>query len=303
VPVGTRNLARFNLRFYARAAAEIMPSFVARPVGFMPPGGYRPTNPSIARLGTEIVVNQRCVNYTLDEQGVYHRQAADPSVARNFLLRLDDDLNIRSARPILPPTDLPVPRFNEAGPTDLRLFAWRDALWCLGYIEETDRGQRHINQMLARIDESGADACRLVDWCMLRPDWSPGVEKNWMPHIDGDDLLLFYSCDPTRVLDADARIVGETVPSIAAKSFRGGSQAVTFDGGWPAPGQPAILFQYQESGVRRGLGMAPGRKAFARLLWRRRRGIVDRRDRFKRRQRDIGRCVAASVGSPLAQEC
>jgi glycosyltransferase involved in cell wall biosynthesis len=234
VPVGTRNLARFNLRFYARAAAEIMPSFVARPVGFMPPGGYRPTNPSIARLGTEIVVNQRCVNYTLDEQGVYHRQAADPSVARNFLLRLDDDLNIRSARPILPPTDLPVPRFNEAGPTDLRLFAWRDALWCLGYIEETDRGQRHINQMLARIDESGADACRLVDWCMLRPDWSPGVEKNWMPHIDGDDLLLFYSCDPTRVLDADARIVGETVPSIAAKSFRGGSQAVTFDGGWLA---------------------------------------------------------------------
>jgi hypothetical protein len=41
-------------------------------------------------------------------------------------------------------------------------------------------------------------------------------------------------CDPTRIVDDQARTVSETVPPILVSRFRGGSQAVAFCGGWLA---------------------------------------------------------------------
>ena len=55
-----------------------------------------------------------------------------------------------------------------------------------------------------------------------------------MPHVAGDRLQFIYLCDPTRILDEQARKVVETTPPIAAEQFRGGSQAIAFDGGWLA---------------------------------------------------------------------
>ena len=55
-----------------------------------------------------------------------------------------------------------------------------------------------------------------------------------MPRVDGDALQFIYLCDPTRVIDEHAQTVSEIVPSVAAEQFRGGSQALPFDGGWLA---------------------------------------------------------------------
>ena len=231
----SRSLARHNLRFYAGSISEIMPSFAPRPVGFEPPGGYPPINPSVSRLGEQTVMIQRCFGGgTLDEYGNYHMMDVDPSLPRNHLLHLDEDLNVVSSAPILPPIDLPSPRFSEEGPIDLRLFAWRGELWCVGYIAEPTPGRRWLNQMLARIDRSGPASYCLADWRVLTPAGPRAHEKNWMPATSGDDLRFIYLCDPTRVLDDDAHVVSETVPRVAAEDFRGGSQAVLFDGGWLA---------------------------------------------------------------------
>src|SRR5262249_26977213 len=59
-------------------------------------------------------------------------------------------------------------------------------------------------------------------------------EKNWMPRVVGDTLQFIYHCDPTRLVDADARNISEAAPPIAAHQFRGGTQAIPFDGGWLA---------------------------------------------------------------------
>jgi len=67
---------------------------------------------------------------------------------------------------------------------------------------------------------------------VLRPDGSRRHEKNWMPQVAQDRLQFIYLCDPTRVVNAQARTIAETVPEIAAEHFRGGSQAIEFDGGW-----------------------------------------------------------------------
>lgn len=234
IPAGSRSLARLNLRFYATSAAAIMPSFAPRPVGLTPPGGGRPANPSVARWGDRLVATQRSVHYILDRDGFYHRDPDAAASPRNYLLQLDDDLEVQTAHPLLPPDDLPLPNYAGVEPTDLRLFAWRGALWCIGHIREMVQGERWINQILARIDAGAPDACRLTDWRMLRPAGPRAIEKNWMPLVVGDALRFLYLCDPTRVLNDEARLVGETVPTIAADDFRGGTQVIPFDGGWLA---------------------------------------------------------------------
>jgi hypothetical protein len=55
-----------------------------------------------------------------------------------------------------------------------------------------------------------------------------------MPLVDDDRLQFIYLCDPTRILDEQARTIADDVPTIAADEFRGGSQAIPFDGGWLA---------------------------------------------------------------------
>ena len=234
VPDGTRNLARSNLLYYMQPASAMMPSFAARAVGFTPPDGYHPTNPSVARLGEQIMMVQRTVNYIMTGDDQYETPNGAPIHTRNFLLRLDPALDIQSSTEILPPVDMPEPSYELVqGFEDMRLFAWRGELWCSSNVRElTPEGW--CEQVLARIDQRATGDSRLTDWRVLRPEGPRLHEKNWMPLVDDDRLQFIYLCDPTRILDEQARKVAETVPPIAAEKFRGGSQAIPFDGGWLA---------------------------------------------------------------------
>jgi glycosyltransferase involved in cell wall biosynthesis/tetratricopeptide (TPR) repeat protein len=256
IPAGSRNLARSNLLFYLAAAGAMMPSFAARPVGFTPPDGYRPLNPSVARWGEQIVLVQRSVNFTLTEDGDYRTPDGAPIRTRNFLLHLADDLAIRSATEILPPVDLPEPAYALVqGFEDLRPFAWRGGLWCCACVRQlTPEGW--CEQVLARIDDGAPGGCRLTDWRVLHPEGARLHEKNWMPLVAGETLRLIYRCDPTRVVDEQARTIAETTPAIAADHFSGGSQLIPFDGGWLA-----LIHQTTA-------GASPGRRHYQhRFVW------------------------------------
>ena len=240
IPERTRNLAISNLHFYVEPAAKMMPSFAARPVGFEAPAGYRPMNPSIARQGDEFVLVQRTVNFTIDhaipdgDDRRYTTPNGAPINTRNFLLRLDDDLAIRSSTEILPPEGMPEPAWPLVqGFEDLRPFVWRDGLWCIGCVRELTR-EGWCEQVLARIDESAPGPSRLADWRVLHPEGPREHQKNWMPRVDGDALQFIYLCDPTRLVDDQARTVAEAAAPIQADQFRGGSQLIAFDGGWLA---------------------------------------------------------------------
>lgn len=235
---GPKELAWSNLFFYAQPAKTMMPSFGARPVGFTAPDGYRPSNPSVARLGDQIVFLQRTVNYTLAEDNLqYHTPGGAPVHTRNFLLRLSDELAIQSASEILPPVDMPEPANDRVlGFEDMRLFTWQDALWGVSCVRELTQ-EGWCEQVIARIDESGT--CRLTDWRVLHPAGPRVHEKNWMPQVKpgtggAETLQFIYFCDPTRIVDERGATLGETSPAIAAPRFRGGSQLITFAGGWLA---------------------------------------------------------------------
>ena len=217
-----------------------MPSFIARRVEIGLPEGWHATNPSVARRGDDIVMVQRAVNYVL-EDGKFRTPNGAPLTTRNFLLRLTAALDTEASMEILPPSDFPAPACERArGFEDMRLFAWHGALWCIATLSElTPEGW--CQQVLARIEDSGDGPCRLADWRVLEPEGPRRNEKNWMPLVDaapaeaeGERLRFIYLCDPTRLVDETARTVAETVPTIVADEFRGGTQAIAFAGGWLA---------------------------------------------------------------------
>jgi glycosyltransferase involved in cell wall biosynthesis len=234
-PAGSRDLAWSNLFFYLQPLCAIAPSFTARKIDCAPPDGYYPLNPSIARLGDELFLLLRSVNYRLDEERAYYElPPGEPVHTRNFLLRLNDALEVQSCVEVLPPVDVPAPRYGDVrGFEDMRLFAWRGELWSLSCVRELSP-EGWCEQVLARLDTSGDDSCRLTDWRTLHAKYPRQHEKNWMPRIDGERLRFICSCDPVRVLDENACYVAETAPSITSCRFRGGSQAIAFDGGWLA---------------------------------------------------------------------
>lgn len=191
-------------------------------------------NPSIASVGDLILMIQRSVNFTLTDDGRYETPDDGPVRTRNFLLRLDRDLNTLSGTEILPPADLPDPAFGLVlGFEDARLFFWADGLWCSSTVRELTR-EGWCEQVLARIDRQAGEPCRLMNWRVMVPDGAKQHEKNWMPQVEGATLRFLYSCDPTRVVDEHGRMTTETTAPVAAEPFRGGSQMISFCGGWLA---------------------------------------------------------------------
>ena len=240
IPEDTRNLSRGHLSFYVRPASEPMPSFTVRPVGFLPPDGWRPTNASVARRADEILVVQPSVNYAL-EDGNYQASDGLPVGTRIFLLRLGPALDVEASVEILPPVNLLTPASGQMRVLEEpRLFAWRGALWCSAAARELSP-EGWCRQVLARIDESGAGPYRLVDCRVLEPEGQRRHERHWMPLVErasaeakGERLRLVHLGDPTRIVDDEGQLVAESTPAIAADAFRVGTQAVEFDGGWLA---------------------------------------------------------------------
>jgi glycosyltransferase involved in cell wall biosynthesis len=234
VPEQSRDLARWNLFHYVEPLSVMLPSLTARRVDYIPSDGYRPLNPSVARLGDQIVMLLGATTSQPDAAGDHGRPDGGRIHSRNFLLELDASLAIETVTEILPPAGMPPTAFDpEFGCADGRLFAWRGALWCSAAARElTPEGWRQ--QVLARIDRDAPGICRLTDWLALAPEGVQADEKNWMPRLDGDGLAFIQRCDPVRVLDDAARTVSVVTPSIAADAFRGRTVAIAFDGGWLA---------------------------------------------------------------------
>ena len=229
VPSDSRSRARSNLHFYAEPAGTIMPSLTACPVGFAAPEGYRLANPSVALHGGRIVLLQPAV------------ELRHPARTRHFLLQFSEKLAVQSSAEVLVPPETP-----EAGFQDPRLFAWRDGLWCCARVVRP-AAEGECEQLLACLDGRGPGPIRLTHWRVLRAQGRH--QQHWMPLVKpapgeagAEGLQFITGCDPTRVVDDEARPILETTPAIAAEQFEGCTPAIHFDacprqgtgGGWLA---------------------------------------------------------------------
>lgn len=232
VPDWVRGLAQLNYNWYAEPARAIMPSIQFFPVSIEAPEGFKPGNISIARERNGFVVLIRAVNYDKLESGFFDRHGDTSFRQRTLLAHLDEHLQITSSVEVFPPEDMPPAQHTDSiGFEDPRPIIWRGGLWCISSLRQLNPDGR-AEMVLARIAEVAQGKKVLTDWRVLVSGMPVQWEKNWMPQVIGDELRFIYSVGPTRILSEAGDVLVQEAPSIAVENFRGGSQAIPFDGGW-----------------------------------------------------------------------
>jgi len=235
LPWSTRNNARQNSTYYCQGATQIMPSTNFQPISFIPPDDYKAMNPSISRLGDQLWMIQRTVNYVIRPDGSYDMRGDTAIRTRNHLLRLDDDLNVISSEEILPPENSPQPLYDLVlGFEDCRLFFIDGNPSCTSTVREmNDDGYCEI--VMSDILRSNDGRLRFANPRTISPDFcSKQHEKNWMPLVVRGEPFFVYSTDPTRIVNKNGSIISQNSVPLALDSFRGGSPLVRFDDSWMA---------------------------------------------------------------------
>lgn len=231
-----RDVARKNSIWYSTSLKDLCPSTDVRKIEFVPRYNYSAMNPSITvTKDGKIMMIQRTVNYLIRDDGSYDMRGDSAIRTINYLLEFDNEYNIISKREILPPANLPDPKYGLViGWEDCRLFSWKNELWCTSTVRElTEDGWCNI--VLSRIENVDDNYCRFADYRIIEPTFKEKQhEKNWMPLVKNDNLYFLYSCDPVRVIDHYGNLVSQRESSIASDSFRGGGNLVEFYGNWLA---------------------------------------------------------------------
>jgi glycosyltransferase involved in cell wall biosynthesis len=254
LPHWTRVLARQNLRWFTEPASFVLPSIQFNSLSVAAPGGFTPGNISLARLDDGFVALVRAVNYDLLDSGYFDRHGDTSFRQRILRLHLDHDLKIVANDEVFPPHDLPPARHTDSlGFEDPRPFLWQKQLWSLSCLRQLNEDGR-AEMVLARIANGPQGLSTFTDWRVLPSGKPKQWEKNWMPQVVGEDLRFCYSVDPSRILSESGEVLLDEDAPLAVENFRGGSQAVPFDGGWLM-----LIHEWERAGEKRNY--------FHRFIW------------------------------------
>lgn len=168
----------------------------------LPPlSAHKPCNPSLIVRDDTILCVYKGINFDLETEGyrfTYGGYNVPFCDSQNYVAELDMDLKVRGAH-FLEDRHIRARPFALHGLQDLRLFAWRDGLWCMGAAatHETQSGavrRRLVERVvLCRLAGKTLKVAAVLPSRQLR-------EKNWMPWVRGDDLFAIYAQDPYEVL-------------------------------------------------------------------------------------------------------
>lgn len=243
-----RQMSRNNLRWYAKPITEVVSGATFTKIQINNGDGYKLLNPSIARWRDELWMIQRTVNYELTADGNYVPVVDDNIRTKNWLCKLDHQLNVVESHPIGNPRDWPTPRWPLVlGFEDSRLFVHDDQLWTSSTVRELNE-QGLAQMVLARLDLSDPNGVRYCDWKVMNPihTRTPQYEKNWMPIADQDQTRFVYGSDPIRIIDADGQTTLIRNHPLSAEHWRGGSQAIPFKDGYLFAIHETVIPSYKE---------------------------------------------------------
>ncbi len=234
VPIDKRLFAGYNSTFYAQPlpVAWSIPIEIASE--FDEPD-YSPGNTTIGRTDDGYLIVARLVNY--DQQGAVWFVARDADGrfrSKNAHLVLDRDFQILSSMEIDETLLKRIqPSYAEnvyvQGIEDLRLTRWRNAWWFTATSCMFDPvGYPRV--VLGRLNSSADAVDHLVP---LEFDERNDAEKNWLPFVHDDRLLLLYSCDPTIILEPDVgtghcQTLHRSTPEACFDRYRGSASPIPF---------------------------------------------------------------------------
>jgi hypothetical protein len=216
-------------------------------------------NPSVVLHDKRLHVNVRAVNYRIDDAGRYIITATDgtanaenPIDTRNFVLDMGTDVSRHeplSVRECYRPGNLPCEFPLVTGFEDIRLFSWRNALWCTATVRQLaadGQCEQVLSKLVPATDKNGKDAYEQT--AMKRMLRTPReTEKNWAPikwEYAAEPLFLWR---PGVVLNSKCEKIVDTPQPFMTDNISGSSQLISWgNGGWlaithtahPLPNEP-----------------------------------------------------------------
>lgn len=162
-------------------------------VNYKLPTDYIGSSSSILPDRDEFILNLRGVNYSINERGGYHIRDPQGFVrTRNFLLKLDPELNIKNGIELVDSSGIKTYPVNIKGLEDIRLFGDNE-LFCT-YLEIND--SRTPQVCYCRYDSETGDVISVLPM-QISPKLQ--CEKNWMPFIKDGAVHFIYYVDPLKI--------------------------------------------------------------------------------------------------------
>jgi len=200
---------------------------------------YHPMNPSIQKIpdGYELIC--RTVNYTqsgakifktIDLNGMFR--------TRNFLISYDREFNLISQQEIIENLNRPRFRsFNIEGLEDCRIFNLNNASWFTCTTTDTNPLGYHQISLCKIGHEKNSALVQVEKLIPLKGPDPYRYEKNWLPFIKDNSLLVVYSYDPFIIFkpeidSGDCKTVVHYEPAHDFSHFRGSAAPLVFDKGY-----------------------------------------------------------------------
>ena len=270
---GSRQLARMNMFHYYEQLSKLCPSFTWKSLKFEPPKDYVALNPSIAWHGNKLKGVVRTVNYRIDEEGRYLIRSTDgtcnstnPIHTRNFLVELDENLEVVKSDEIRVPIDLPKPAFDLViGFEDCRLYqafddTSRKTQWISATVREfnADGGCEQVRAKIVHYKPLQGEPFVILE-NLIRMK-RRGHEKNWMPiAAAGHRNEFMYRLD--EVVDGAGETILKYDAPIDVGNLCGGSQVIKVKDGYlcvvheaaQIPGRPTRWYSHRFVALDKGL--------------------------------------------------
>ena len=141
------------------------------------------------------IMNVRCINYYLDEQGGAHK-SGDKTITYNTILYLDNKFNVTNEKYMV--TNLK-PNAPYLGIEDIRLFRFHDDIYFTGSMYNEQRGKIDIVSNILDLSSN------IFEPKFIRPSFLTTFnwEKNWVFFSNNDELCVIYKWFPLYICKID----------------------------------------------------------------------------------------------------
>jgi len=242
-----RNTIISNLKFYISS----LPWSGSKPVPFDPPvidgtaEKWRTLNPSIIPYAGGYLINCRCVNFNNDRCLSYKAVDGGPVKTRNFLLRVNTNMELLSSIELIDRSGLPIWRDQVLGLEDIQLVRVTNRVYFVCSTYYTHPSKVLCCLGLIPSEALGATPSPTVGVTQVVPMnyHSPiTCEKNWLSMVYQGKLTFVYHCNPLTLirpkLDSSGWLAEENtvellkIPEHPSPPFRGSGGPVDYRGGY-----------------------------------------------------------------------
>jgi FkbM family methyltransferase len=229
-PWSARNHALYNQSFYMQA----IPFRRVVPVSYELPPDYIGTSASLINRGGGFLLNLRAVNYSINSKGSYIiRDPQEVVRSRNFLLKLDSELNTQNGIELTDKSGIPLYPKNIVGLEDIRLIS--PTQFECTYLEVNESRTPQI--CYCEFDMATGAVTKIIP---LQVGDELKCEKNWLPFIMDGEIHFVYTISPLRLYRLDkntgtlslVKEISVGLPERGHDDFRGSGGLIQYKGGW-----------------------------------------------------------------------